>query len=304
VPEDQSFTHTLIEMFMVEANEAVARLLDSQGLPFLRRVHPEPEIDSAERLRQFIHVAGFKLPRNLDRKALQALLAQVKGRPESFAINLAVLKSLTRAEYSPERVGHYALASENYCHFTSPIRRYADLLVHRALIRGLRLGAGTLEETEAARFPDTAEHISQTERRAAAAERDAVDRYLAAFMADRVGATFAARISGVTRFGLFVTVEENGASGIVPLGALPDDRWFHDEAQHALTGRRTGLTFTLAQPVEVMLAEATPRTGGMVFHLLQGVPERGRKPPAQGRAPARSQRGSKRREGGRRSRQG
>src|SRR5678815_2405429 len=133
VPEDQSFTHTLIEMFMVEANEAVARLLDSQGLPFLRRVHPAPEVDSAERMRQFVQVAGFKLPRQLDRKALQGLLSTVKGRPESFAINLAVLKSLSRAEYSPERIGHYALASENYCHFTSPIRRYADLTIHRML---------------------------------------------------------------------------------------------------------------------------------------------------------------------------
>src|SRR4051812_14929898 len=133
VPEDQSFTHTLIEMFMVEANEAVARLLDSMDVPFLRRVHPEPEADSSDRLRQFLQVAGLRLPKNMDRKALQGLLAQVKGRPEAFAINLAVLKSLTRAEYSPEKVGHYALASENYFQFTSPIQRYPDLTIHPLL---------------------------------------------------------------------------------------------------------------------------------------------------------------------------
>ncbi len=167
-----------------------------------------------------------------------------------------------------------------YAHFTSPIRRYADLLVHRALIRGLKLGQDGLHETEAARFPDTAEHITSTERRAAAAERDAVDRYLAAFMATRIGETFEARISGVTRFGLFVTLEENGASGLVPLGSLPDDRWDLDEATQSLAGRRTRLTFSLGQEVEARLAEATPRTGGMVFHILQGMPASGRKRPA------------------------
>ncbi len=131
--EDASFTHTLIEMFMVEANEAVARLLDSVNVPFLRRIHPGPEIDSAERLRHFVQVAGHHLPKVIDHKAIQLLLAAVRGTPQSYAINLAVLKSLSRAEYSPQAVGHYALASEHYCHFTSPIRRYADLTIHRLL---------------------------------------------------------------------------------------------------------------------------------------------------------------------------
>src|ERR1051325_9323408 len=126
--EDTSFTHALIEMFMVEANEAVARLFDSIDVPFLRRIHPEPQIESAERLKHFVSVAGYKVPKSLDRKALQHLLASARGKPESFAINLAVLKSLSRAEYSPQKVWHYALASEHYAHFTSPIRRYADLL--------------------------------------------------------------------------------------------------------------------------------------------------------------------------------
>ncbi len=162
------------------------------------------------------------------------------------------------------------------CCAASPIRRYADLLVHRALIRGLKLGTGGppdgLTEEEAARFPDSGEHITATERRAAAAERDAVERYLAAFMAQRVGEVFAARISGVTRFGLFVTLLANGASGLVPLNSLPDDRWVLDEGRQALAGERSGLRFALGEAAEARLAEANPLTGGMVFHLLQGMP--------------------------------
>ena len=131
--EDDSFTHTLIEMFMVEANEAVARLLDKLDVPFLRRTHPTPEAKDAERLGHFMSVAGHPIPDPTDRKAIQQLLERVKGKPEEFAINLAVLKSLTRAEYSPKKIGHFALASDNYGHFTSPIRRYADLTIHRLL---------------------------------------------------------------------------------------------------------------------------------------------------------------------------
>ena len=158
--------------------------------------------------------------------------------------------------------------------------------MHRALIAGLKLGRGGLTEAEAASMADTAEHITATERRAALAERDAIDRYLAAFMADKVGAHFAARISGVQRFGLFVTVSGSGASGLVPLSALPDDYWMHDEPTQSLTGRRTGQTFRLAQEVEVRLAEASPITGGLIFQLLQGA------------APSRDEPG--RRRGGRR----
>src|SRR5690606_10659348 len=135
IPEDESYTHTIIEMFMVEANEAVARLLNGLDVPFLRRTHPEPEPEQSERLRTQVSVAGYKLPKVIDRKALQALLESVKDRPDAFAVNLAVLKSLTRAEYSPQIIGHYALASEQYCHFTSPIRRYADLTIHRLIDR-------------------------------------------------------------------------------------------------------------------------------------------------------------------------
>jgi ribonuclease R len=182
-------------------------------------------------------------------------------------VNEVILRSLSQAAYSPDNIGHFGLALARYAHFTSPIRRYADLLVHRALITGLRLGPGELAEKAAAQFFDTAMHVTMTERRAALAERDATDRYLAAFMADKIGKRFTARISGVTRFGLFVTVPPTGATGLVPMSALPDDYWHHDEMDQTLTGRRTRQVFRLSLDVEVRLTEANPVTGSLVFEI-------------------------------------
>src|SRR6202453_760025 len=167
-------------MFMVEAKEAVARALDSTQTPFLRRIHPTPEPESGERLKHFVEVAGFKLPKDLDRKAIQSLLASVRGKPQSFTINLAVLKSLTRAEYSPKVIGHYALASEHYCHFTSPIRRYADLTIHRLLDQYISSNPGggkrgrhvKLEGPSEQELVETGKNLSFTERRADDAERE------------------------------------------------------------------------------------------------------------------------------------
>jgi ribonuclease R len=226
-------------------------------------------------LRAFLHGIGISLPpgNQTHPRDLDGVLRKVAGTETAPLVNETMLRSQSQAAYSPDNIGHFGLALPRYAHFTSPIRRYADLLVHRALIRGLKLGEGGLTDEEAARFADTAEHITATERRAAMAERDAVDRYLAAHMADKVGATFDARISGVTRFALFVTVSANGASGIVPISTLPDDYWMHDERTQTLSGRRTRLTFRLAQPVEVRLAEAVPETGSLVFHILQSSPE-------------------------------
>jgi ribonuclease R len=187
--------------------------------------------------------------------------------PDAQVVNEVMLRSQSQAAYSPDNIGHFGLALTRYAHFTSPIRRYADLLVHRALISGLRLGPGGLADHEPALFPDTARHITATERRAALAERDAIDRYLAAFMADKIGARFAARISGVTRFGLFINVTASGASGIVPMAMLPDDYWHHDEMEQTLTGSRTKQVFRLSQELEVRLIEANPVTGGLVFQL-------------------------------------
>jgi ribonuclease R len=277
----------LIEEFMVAANVCAAEELERLIQPCMYRVHDRPSDLKLEGLRQFLRSLELSLPPGdrLHPRDFAALLAQVKESPQERLVHETVLRSQSQAAYAPENLGHFGLALARYAHFTSPIRRYADLLVHRALIRGLKLGSDGLAEVEAARFLETGEHITATERRAAAAERDAVDRYLAAYMSERVGNIFAARISGVTRFGLFVTLDENGASGIVPLGSLPDDRWDQDEATQRLAGRRTGLTFSLGQSVEVRLREATARTGGMVFHIMQGMPKRAGKqaPPRRGR---------------------
>jgi ribonuclease R len=292
VPRTRLDSHRLIEEFMVAANVCAAEELEKLVQPCMYRVHDRPSDQKLEGLRQFLQQFGIKLaPRNqIHPRDFAHVLEVVKDRPEARLVNEAVLRGQSQAAYSPDNIGHFGLALARYAHFTSPIRRYADLLVHRALVAGLKLGRDGLAEEEAARFPDTGEHITQTERRAAAAERDAVDRYLAAWMAHRIGDMFDARISGVTRFGIFVTLDENGASGIVPLATLPDDRWQLDETGRGMAGRSTGLTFTLGQQVEVQLASATPRTGGMVFRLMVGDPRATRRSGA-----GRSHRPSKRR---------
>jgi ribonuclease R len=257
---------------MVLANVAAAEELERRHLPCMYRIHAPPSDEKLEGLRGFLHGLGISLPpgNQLHPRDHDQVLKKVADTDEAPLVNQVMLRSQSQAAYSPENIGHFGLALPRYAHFTSPIRRYADLLVHRALIGGLHLGDGRLGADEAARFPDTGEHITATERRAALAERDAIDRYLAAYMADKVGAIFAARISGVTRFGLFVSLDGSGASGIVPVSTLPDDFWMHDERTQTLTGRRSRRTFRLAEEVEVRLSEASPVTGGLVFHILGG----------------------------------
>jgi ribonuclease R len=273
-PRARLDSHRLIEEFMVLANVCAAEELERLSRPCVYRVHPPPTEEKLDNLRTFLHGFGISLPAGdqIHPRDLDAILRRVAGSEEAPMINEVMLRSQSQASYDIENIGHFGLALARYAHFTSPIRRYADLLVHRALISGLKLGDGGLNDTEVARLPDTCEHITVTERRAALAERDAIDRYLAAFMADKVGSTFEARISGVTRFGVFVTIINNGASGLVPASTLPDDFWIHDEAAQTLSGRRTGLVFRLAQEVEVRLSEASPVTGGLLFNILQGVP--------------------------------
>ena len=280
LPRPRLDSHRLIEEFMVLANVAAAEELERLHQPCMYRVHAPPSEEKLDNLRMFLRGFDISLPpgNQIHPRDLDRVLKQVAGTDEAMLVNEVMLRSQSQAAYSPDNMGHFGLSLARYAHFTSPIRRYADLLVHRALITGLRLGEGGLRGDEAGRFADTAEHITATERRAALAERDAVDRYLAVHMADKVGSQFPARISGVTRFGLFVTVAGNGASGLVPVSSLPDDFWMHDEASQTLNGRSTRIVFRLAQEVDVRLAEASPVTGGLVFHILQGVPEGARKP--------------------------
>ncbi len=272
-PRPRLDSHRLIEEFMILANVAAAEELERHAVPCMYRIHPPPTEEKLFHLRDFFATLGISLPpgNQIHPRDLDNILRKVAGTPEAPMVNEVVLRGQSQASYDPDNIGHFGLALSRYAHFTSPIRRYADLLVHRALIRVLRLGRDGLADDEVARFPDTAEHITATERRAQLAERDSIDRYLAAYMAEKVGAHFAARISGVTRFGLFVTVSDSGASGIVPIATLPDDFWMHDEKEQTLNGRHSRVVFRLAQEVEVRLAEASPVTGGLVFHILQGA---------------------------------
>ena len=273
-PRPRLDSHRLIEEFMVLANVAAAEELERRKLPCMYRVHAPPSEEKLEALRTFLSGLGVSLPPqgNIHPRDLDAVLKAVAGTEQAPMVNEVMLRSQSQAQYDEENIGHFGLALARYAHFTSPIRRYADLCVHRALIRGLNAGDDGLTEQEAAGFDETAAHITATERRAALAERDAIDRYLAAFMADKCGAQFPARVSGVTRFGLFVTLAASGASGLVPLSALPDDFWTHDEASKSLSGRRTGLSYCLAQAVEVRLVEASPVTGGLIFGMATGLP--------------------------------
>ena len=272
VPRERFDSHRLIEDFMIQANVCAAEELERLRQPCMYRVHDLPSAEKLDSLRQFLGSLDLSLAPGqvLRPSAFNQILAKVAGTPHEVLVNEVVLRSQAQAVYAPENLGHFGLSLARYAHFTSPIRRYADLLVHRALVSGLKLGAGGLPTDAGKNFVAAGEHISTTERRAAVAEREAVDRYVTAFLSDRVGATFAAKISGVTRFGLFITLHETGADGLIPIGTLPDDFYEHDEIHHALVGKRTRRTFQLGQTLDVVLHEANSLTGSMVFHLPGG----------------------------------
>jgi ribonuclease R len=275
-PRPRLDSHRLIEEFMVLANVAAAEDLERLQAPCMYRVHAPPSDEKLDALRGFLSGMGVSLPpgNQLHPRDFDRVLRRFADTPESQLVSEVMLRSQSQAAYSPDNIGHFGLALPRYAHFTSPIRRYADLLVHRSLIAALRLGPDGITAEQVADFVAIGDRITATERRAQQAERDAIDRYLTAFMAGQIGGHFAARISGVTRFGLFVTVTASGASGIVPFATLPDDYWHFDEREQTLTGRRTQKVFRLAQEVDVLLSEANPVTGGMVFHVLQSdVPE-------------------------------
>ncbi|MCZ6863031.1 MAG: ribonuclease R [Alphaproteobacteria bacterium] len=265
-------SHKLIEEFMIAANVAAAETLKKRRAPGLYRIHDGPDTEKLEALRDFVESLGYALGRGQVVKPahLNRLLAKVAGTPHERMVNQLVLRSQSQALYSPDNIGHFGLALARYAHFTSPIRRYADLIVHRALIGALGLGKDGIGRDDQPALAGIAEHISSTERRAAVAERDANDRFTAAFLAERVGAEFSGVINGVTRFGLFITLDETGADGLAPISSLPDDFYVHDEAHHRLVGRRKRRVYSLGEAVEIRLAEANAVTGGLIFELLGG----------------------------------
>ena len=270
VPEDDAFTHTLIEMFMVEANEAVARLLDSLNVPFLRRTHPDPDEKKSVALKHFAGVLGYPLGDVVDRHALQGLLSKSKGKPEAFAINMAVLRSLSRAEYSPKPIGHFALASTHYGHFTSPIRRYADLTIHRLMDaffaaidadfsdgpvpkpKGKKIvleDIPTLDQTV-----QTGRHISHTERRSEDAERELRMVKLLELMQNHIGEKFPGVVAGITNFGIFVQLQAYTVEGLIRYTELLDDWWEVDEKSGIIRGQRSRQTIRIGDVCTVTIA--------------------------------------------------
>lgn len=266
-------SHQIIEEFMLAANEAVANALAAAGAGFLRRIHPQPDPRKLRQLTEFVSELGFEVDTLESRFELQRLLDMARGRPEEHAVHYAVLRSLTRAAYGPQDDGHYALASDCYCHFTSPIRRYPDLTVHRALAA---IATGRRPPLEG--LMTLGAECSELERRAEAAERELVKLKLLLFLSKQIGVEMDAVVTGVEPFGLFVQGLAIPAEGLVPLDALPDDSYRYDRASHTLSGRRPGQSFRLGDRVRVAVARVDLERRELDFRLL-GFGRRGRVPP-------------------------
>ncbi|NND19385.1 MAG: ribonuclease R [Silicimonas sp.] len=270
--------HRLIEEFMVLANVAAAETLGAKRQPLLYRVHEEPAPEKLEALRETAQSAGLTLAKGqvLKTAHLNRLLHAAQDTDHDELINMATLRSMTQAYYSPENFSHFGLALKAYAHFTSPIRRYSDLIAHRALISAHGWADDGLSTDEIDRLDATAQHISETERRSMTAERDTTDRYLAAYLSERVGTELTGRISGVQRFGAFVKLDETGADGLIPVRSIGSEFFHFDGDTQTLMGSETGLTIALGQKVTVRLSEAVPVTGGLILDLLEvdgdGVP--------------------------------
>jgi len=285
-PRTSLEAHKLIEEMMVQANVCAAQALEQRGSPLIYRVHDAPSLEKIAALSDFL--GTINMPWNKGESArtdrFNRLLAETREGPHAEIVNEIVLRTQMQAHYSPDNIGHFGLNLDRYAHFTSPIRRYADLIVHRALIRALKLGDDGLSDWDVKNLKDTADQITQAERRAMAAERDATDRYVAAFLSDRVGAEFEGRITGVTRFGLFVRLADTGADGLVPvssLGSASGGEYFvHDDRTHALVGERSGVRWRLGRMIQVRLTEATPITGGLLFEMLSDPEPRDPNAPA------------------------
>jgi ribonuclease R len=263
--------HRLIEEFMILANVAAAEMLEKKALPLIYRVHDEPSLEKVHALQEFLRTLDLPFAKGgpLRPSLFNRVLANVHGEDYEALVNEVILRSQAQAEYSAENYGHFGLNLRRYAHFTSPIRRYADLIVHRALIRGLGLGEGALPDNATLdELSEVAAQISVTERRAMKAERETADRLIAHHLADRVGATFQGRISGVTRAGLFVKLDDTGADGLIPIRTLGTEYFNYDEARHALVGSRSGAMRRLGDVVDVRLVEAAPVAGALRFELL------------------------------------
>ena len=262
--------HRLIEEFMVLANVAAAETLIAKKSPLLFRVHEEPDPDKLDALREVAEASGLTLAKGqvLKTAHLNRLLRGAEGTENDELINMATLRSMTQAYYSPDNFGHFGLSLRSYAHFTSPIRRYADLVVHRALVSAHGWGEDGLSPWDIEHLGATAKQISDTERRSMTAERDTTDRYLAAFLSDRVGAELTGKISGIAKFGVFVKLDETGADAMIPIRTLGREYFHYDAESQTLMGSDTGTLVGLGQKATVKLAEVSPTTGGLIVELI------------------------------------
>ncbi|MSO97912.1 MAG: ribonuclease R [Rhodospirillaceae bacterium] len=272
VPRARYDSHKLIEEFMITANVAAAERLENSAYPCVYRVHDRPDPERVAGLKEALGTLDLPAPNPTSARPadFNRILMKVRGGPHVHLVNTLVLRTQAQAVYSHHNVGHFGLALRRYAHFTSPIRRYSDLLVHRALIAAEKLGDGGWNPMQDPDLEVITSHISMTERRSAGAERETVDRFTAAYLGDKVDALFNGRVNGVSRFGVFVTLDETGADGILPMRNLPHDFYNLNEAQHSLIGQRHGLVLRVGDAVVVRLLETDDITGSIVFEYVEG----------------------------------
>jgi len=262
--------HKLVEELMIQANVSAAEALEEKRMRLIYRVHDAPDPEKLEAARAYLESIGYALAKGqvIRPGSFNRILEAAAQRGEADIVSEALLRAQSQAVYDTENIGHFGLNLQRYAHFTSPIRRYADLTVHRALVSACRLGPGGQTEEERSELKKSAEAISNYERRSMAAEREATDRFLAAYLEPRIGEEFAGRITGVVRVGVFVRLEETGADGFCPAKALGFEYFRHDEERRAMIGETSGAGYRLGQQVRVRLEEATPLTGGLRLTML------------------------------------
>jgi len=261
-------SHKLIEEFMITANVAAAIELEKKSKSFLYRVHAEPPSKNLESLRSFLKPLGYNLSKGqvLTPLNFNQILKKSKNSDVYEAVTQMILRSQSQAVYADENIGHFGLSLRRYCHFTSPIRRYSDLIVHRALISANSLGEGGFLNKDIDIAP-IAEHTSITERRASKAERQSTDRFAAAYLSDKIGEKFKGRVNGVAKFGLFISLDRIGADGLIPIRSLTDDFYKFNERRMLLKGSKNGAIFSLGMCVEVVIKESNPVSGSLLLEL-------------------------------------